>query len=102
MRGQRIYNEIIKGHGLGAVVPKGRNNKLIEKRNECLLARYYYYGHFKNKCYEEILNLLMTEFYLSPNTIANIIQNNTDQLHAIRQRAMVMYYFQNHWPHYKW
>jgi hypothetical protein len=102
MRGQRIFNEIIKGHSLNTTATKGRNNKLLAKRNECLLARYYYYGHFKNKCYEEILRLLMTEFFLSPGTIINIIQSNTEELQTIRQRVMALYYFQNHWPHLKW
>jgi hypothetical protein len=102
MRGQRIFNDIIKGRGLNGTVTKGRNNRLVAKRNECLVARYYYYGHFKNKCYEEILRLLVAEFFLSPGTIANIIQNNTEQLQAIKQNAMVMFYFQNHWPHLKW
>jgi len=102
MRGQRIFNEMVKGPGLNPTVTKGRNNQLLTKRNECLLARYYYYGHFKNKCYEDIVGLLTAEFFLSPGTIVHIIQSNTEQLQAIRQRVMALYYFQSHWPHLKW
>ena len=102
MRGQKTFKEFIKEQGLGAPAAKGRSNKLILKRNECLLARYYYYGYFKNMCYEEIIRQLLGEFYLSPNSIARIIQSNTDHLRAIRQKALVLYYFQNRWPHLKW
>lgn len=97
-----MYNEIIKGNGLGSPVNKGRNNKLINRRNECLLARYYYYGHFKNMLYEETVRKLVSEFFLSPNTIAGIIVDHAEQLQALRQRAQVMFYFQNNWPHLKW
>jgi hypothetical protein len=102
MRGQRLFKEIIKGDGLGAPAQKGRNNRLLEKRNKCLLARYYYYGYFKNFCYEEIIRELVNEFFLSPNTIAAIVQQNVEQLHAMRKHTLVVYSFQNRWPHLKW
>lgn len=81
---------------------KGRSNRLIAKRNECLIARYYYYGYFKNVCYEEVIRLLAGEFFLSPNRIAAIIQANADMVQAVKQKAMIMHYFQSHWPHLKW
>jgi hypothetical protein len=102
MRGQKVYNEIIKTTGLNTPVRKGRNNSLVTKRNECLIARYYYYGYYKNKCYEDIIRLLVTEFFLSPVTVAIIIQNNTDILHAIKLRSPVLHYLQSHWPHMRW
>jgi len=93
MRGQRSFKEIIREPGLGASVPKGRSNKLINRRNECLLERYYYYGSFKHQCYEEILRQLVSEFFLSPSTIATIIQTHTEELQVIKHRAQVLYYF---------
>ena len=102
MRGQRIYNEIIKGDIQGKINRKGRNDKLVIKRNECLLARYVFLGLKKDHCYEEIVRALVSEFFLSPNTIVKILQENTDMLHTIRQRAQVTYYFQNKWPHLRW
>jgi hypothetical protein len=102
MRGQKVFKEIIKEPGLGAPTPKGRSNKLILRRNDCLLARYYYYGYFKNLCYEEIIRQLVAEFFLSPQTIAHIVQDHSEHLQALKQRAFVLYYFQNHWPHLKW
>jgi hypothetical protein len=102
MRGQKTFKDILKEPGLGAPIVKGRNNKLILRRNDCLLARYYYYGFFRNMLYEEIIRQLVAEFYISPNTIANIIQSHAEDLQALKHRAQVLHYFQNHWPHLKW
>jgi len=102
MLGQRLFKELTEDRRLGKPAPKGRNNKLVYRRNECLLARYFYYAHFKKLCYEDILRTLIAEFFLSPKTIANIVQNNTEQLLNLKERALVMYYFQNNWPHLKW
>ena len=102
MRGQRLFNDLIKGKSLETPAKKGRSDKLIIRRNECLLARYYYYGYYKNLCYEDIIRRLAAEFFLSPNTLIQIIQNNTDQLQLIKKRANALYYFQNLWPHLKW
>lgn len=102
MRGQKIFNEIIKDSGIQRELRRGRNNSLIDKRNECLVARYYYYAAIKNKCYEDILSQLVIEFFLSPVTIANAVKNSTEQLQALKQKGPVPYYFQNKWPHMKW
>jgi len=102
MRGQRIFNEYIKDNESNKAIVKGRNNKLVTKRNECLVARYYYYGHYKKMFYEEIIRQLVGEFFIAPNTIVNIIQENTDQLQFIKLKPLPLYYFQNHWPHFKW
>ena len=102
MRGQKLFNTIIKNNDLLRSKHKGRNDMLQLKRNECLLARYYYYGHLKNKSYEEMLHLLVNEFFLSPGTISAIVQDNSQQLVALKQKFPPLYYFQNHWPHFRW
>ena len=102
MRGQKTFDIIIREAGLGPQGRKGRNDKLVNRRNECLLARYFFYGHYKNMCYEDIVRVLTGEFFLSPNTIIPIIQGNADQLQLIKQRGLVKFYFQNKWPHLKW
>ena len=79
-RGQKVYNSIIKDGSISGTNLKRRNNTLISKRNECMIARYYYYGYLRNKGYEEILKLLMSEFYLSPATIAFQVQQQSSLL----------------------
>ena len=102
MRGQKIFNQIIKDSGITKEHRKGRNNSLVDKRNECLVARYYYYAAIKNKCFEDILRQMVSEFFLSPTTISMIVRGGSDQLQSLKQKAPVIYYFQNNWPHMKW
>jgi hypothetical protein len=102
MRGRHIFNTFIKDEGLAGSRRKGRNNTLIVKRNECLTARYYYYGFYKNKTFEETLQLLVGEFFISPNTISFIIGDCSERLHALKQKSPTLHYFQYHWPHLKW
>ncbi len=101
MRGERIYKDITRNSRVRGL-QKGRSNSLIVRRNECLLARYYYYGVHKDVCYEEILRLLAAEFFLTDSTITRIILDNTDKLQQLKEKAPVVYYLQSHWPHMKW
>lgn len=102
MRGQQTFDKLVKGSGLTTTTHKGRNNTLITKRNDCLIARYYYYGCDKNLCYEEIMRMLVSEFYLSPTTIAIIIQRHTTQLLKLKAKRRPASFFQGRWPHLKW
>jgi hypothetical protein len=102
MRGQRTYNELVKDSTISGTVRKGRSNALVFRRNECMLARYFYYGYLKNKSYEEIMRLLAAEFFLSPATISMRVQQNTDKLKTLKRSGPSMYYFQSRWPHLKW
>ena len=102
MRGQRFFNEQIKNSGLGTTVRKGRSDKLVNRRNECLIARYYYYGYYKNKCYEEILKLLESEFFLSQATISHMLQVQSDQVLMLKDKKPALFFFQNRWAHLKW
>jgi hypothetical protein len=102
MRGKKIFNEVLRQGGVERDLRRGRNNTLICKRNECLLARYYYYGHFREKSYEETISLLVAEFYLSPITIVNIVLENTTYLQMLKDKAKALSYFNFRWEHLKW
>ncbi len=101
MRGKRIFEELTT---LGKRKPerKGRNVNLIALRNECLLARYYYYAHMKRKTYDDLLQLLMMEFFVAPATITYLVQDHTDHLLQLKQKAPGRYYFTSRWPHLRW
>ena len=102
MRGQRIFNELIRDTSLSGTARRGRNASLLGLRNDCLLARYYYYGHYRNKCYEDIIRLLVSEFFLSGTTITTLIQAHTTELYQLKQRKPTIYSFQIRWPHMRW
>ena len=102
MRGQRLFDNLIQESVADDSAQKGRSKLLVEKRNELLLSRYYYYGYYKNLLYVQILKFLEAEFFIAPDTIANIIQENTDFLQKLRKKELVLYSFRSRWPHLKW
>lgn len=102
MRGQKLYNEIITRNDICKAQRKGRSNSLVGKRNDCLIARYYYYGTIKHRGYEEMLQELLREFFLSPATIANIINESMEQMQLLKQMDPGLAYFYNKWPHLRW
>ena len=101
MRGKRLFTEL-RNTGNIAPAKRGRNNTLIAKRNECLLARYYFYTNFTSKSYDDTVMQLVTEFFITPDRIGDVIQRNIEILDSIKEAQPSVYFFQNHWPHIKW
>jgi len=102
MRGKQVFKEMGKNDRLGQDWRKGRDTKLLEKRNECLIARYYYYRNFTDKRYEVIIDLLVDEFWLTRLTLPQIISKYTSELRKLTDLRPDKTYFTNKWPHLKW
>ena len=100
MRGQRTFDNIIKIESEGS--QRGRNNTLLSRRNNCLIDRYYYYGHHKGKCYEDILLALVDEFFLSPDRMNRIIQENISRVRERMEQSISVGYLQKQWPQLRW
>jgi hypothetical protein len=81
---------------------KGRSEALNNKRNECLLDRYFFYGKFSGLRYELILEVLSSEFFLSEVTIPKIVDENLEKLIQLKKQLPDKKYFQNKWPHLVW
>jgi hypothetical protein len=81
---------------------RGRSNKLLEKRNECLVSRYYYYNHYTDKRYEAIMQHLSDKFFLSPSTIQDLVQDNMERLRQLKEAQPRKGYFGHRWPHLVW
>lgn len=81
---------------------KGRSQELNEQRNECLVSRYYYYGKFTEKRYMVILEDLSREFFLSPTTISEVVNDNITILAKLKREQPVKQFFTKRWPHLTW
>lgn len=101
MKGQRLFNDLMKA-GMTAPVKRGRNDELNHERNACLAARYYYYGHLKECKYEEIISLLVREFFISPSRINRIVQDHADKISEMKTQKITRYKLGQTWPHLKW
>ncbi len=102
MRGQKLFKNLISEDEAEKSIRRGRNDDLLERRNSCLVARYYYYGRYKGKCFEEILQIMVSEFFLTPSRIVRIIRENIDTIKAIKEKNISVYQLQNAWPQFKW
>jgi hypothetical protein len=57
-------------------MPKGRDKELIEKRNEALLRRYYYWTEKERLRFDDALKVLSEkEFFISEERIETIIRD---------------------------
>jgi hypothetical protein len=102
MRGRKVYDLLTADETPQEPTRKGRNHHLVDLRNECLVARFYYFSVFSKKCYEDILNRLGEEFFLTQQTIVNVLQEHADAVGKHRKEATTLYHLRAKWPHLKW
>jgi hypothetical protein len=84
------------------LVKKGRSSQLHDKRNECLVDRYYFYANFSDKRYSAIIEILSVEFFLSTVTIPELLQANQAQIRALKKQNPGKVWFKGKWPHLTW
>lgn len=101
MRGQKLFNELMNA-GLAETVKRGRSDELNNDRNICLAARYYYYGHLKERRYDECMTLLVKEFFISASRISRILQDYAERITEMKAQKITVYKLTQAWPHLKW
>ena len=85
-----------------SVSKQGRSAELHDKRNECLLYRYFYYLNFTDKRYSAVLDILSCEFFIAAYTIQERIDENYEKLLALKTENPTKASFQKRWPHLVW
>jgi len=86
---------------------KGRSLSLIEKRNECLVDRYYFHGR-KKVSYAYLLEIISNEFFLSMVTIPEVIEANFNTLASLKKQwhdqdeKKLAEHLRKKWPHLMW
>ncbi len=85
-----------------AVVSKGRSQQAIQKRNEHLMARLYYYNNFTDLRSEKVFELMADEFYLEVSTLLKVISDNFHLGARLKNERPPLSYFQKQWPWFRW
>lgn len=68
---------------------KGRSSELIEKRNEALLRRYYYWTEIQRLRFDDALKILSErEFFISIDRIMTIIRENCNKIKDVNIRPV--------------
>lgn len=102
MRGKQRFDAFFAINEPETPTRRGRNSKLIQRRNKCIADRYYYYGHLTQKRFDVIMKLLSREFFLSVDTLPAIIDSCTERLETLKEMKPTVKYFRLQWPFMKW
>jgi hypothetical protein len=82
MRGKQALYETLIPSSIEEQGKKSQRNAFLEERDTALAHRYYYYAHICRLRYDDCLDALSREFFLTPNVI---IQRLMERTELIRQ-----------------
>jgi hypothetical protein len=102
-RGLYLFNDILET-STPEKQSKGRDKRLIDKRNQCLIDRLFFYKKNYHWDYDYILSKLSDEFFLSVVTIPKILELPDSQLYlrTLKLEQPGKDKFAQKWPHMKW
>lgn len=101
MRGrQKLYTELLHpktepSHGSGKRV-------YMERRDEALIHRYYFYTVIIGKSYEHTLAELVNEFYLSERAVILRLEENYAALKDLLAESPKVAQIRLKYPYYSW
>lgn len=82
---------------------KGRNEALLQARNELLIHRYYYHIKIKQRQYLHTLRVLeRDELFLTERTIIDIVQKESAALKKLHEKSPDVRYFRAKFPMWVW
>ncbi|MGQ0740202.1 MAG: hypothetical protein ACT4OJ_14215 [Bacteroidota bacterium] len=89
---------------------QGRSQELNQRRNECLIDRYYFIARSNGPemRYEATVKRVASEFFLSPYHASKIIINHSRQRTELKMRwkaepiEKIKGYLSKKWPHLVW
>lgn len=82
---------------------KGRNAELQAEKDECLCYRYYYYTVIHSiKIYEQRMEVLSREFWLSKDTIPRIIEEHEVLMKRLKNELPTVELLQEKYPWIVW
>lgn len=103
MRGQQVIYQSLFGN---TIIPKpqnqGKRNVFLDKRDEALVHRYYYYVSLLQFQYDNALLKLQDEFFITPGTVTERITANVAQLKVIAHSKPSIETLRKKYPHYTW
>lgn len=102
-RGLFLFNDLVD-NTIPEKQQKGRSKSLIDKRNECLLDRLFFFKKIFAFDYDHVLDILSQETFLSTVTIPKIIERAESVLYlrTLKMQTPDRAYFQKKWPYLVW
>lgn len=81
---------------------KGRNERLIQKRNQQLVARFYFYSTLMSLKFSSVLELLEDEFFLSQARITDLLAENSNLITNIELQQITINELKDSYPAMNW
>jgi hypothetical protein len=81
---------------------KGQRNVHLDRRDDAIATRFYFYHHIKRLRYDDILLKLEREFFLTPNVIIQRLNERTAFMKDLAQKAPKRDALKKMLPFYGW
>jgi hypothetical protein len=98
---QTLFKDFFKDEPLSEKQKRGPR-EMNQRRNECLVARYFFYAKYSGLGYGIILRILSREFFLSEDTLPDVIEANFERLAALKKNPPDKVQLMEKWPHLNW
>lgn len=107
LRGHRTYLSLFTtdttAETLDAPKKRGRDEQLVTDRNALIVHRYYFYSKIKGcKHYQDLLDKLTSEFFLTERTIGWIVDSNPGVLTELKKTSPNAIAFKKKYPFMNW
>ncbi|MGG5507917.1 MULTISPECIES: hypothetical protein [unclassified Myroides] len=81
---------------------KGRNEGLIQKRNQQMVARFYFYSTLMALKFSTVLELLEQEFFLSQARITDLLAENAELITTVELKQISISELRDSYPSMNW
>jgi len=95
-----LYNQLIPN---SVAKNKGNGRKpYLEARHSAMACRYYYHAYICRRRYDDCLNHLSEEFFLSPQQIVNQLQSRLALINSMVEDDMPPAELRKRYPFFDW
>lgn len=101
-KGSTLFNGMFEDAPEVEKKQRGRDSSLIEQRNEKLLHRYFFYGHYTKYRTDYIYEQLMFEFDLTEERIFRLISKHSNAIKQLRNDPPTIKQLAEKYPFYNW
>ncbi len=81
---------------------KGRNEELLQRRDNKLAMRFYYYAHIQQMSYRDTIKALMLEFDICERVVLDRLRANQDYLDSLFSEQPAISKLQKAVPYFAW
>ena len=102
MRGQQAILSLFPSAIEPKPEQKGQRNVHIDRRDDALAIRFYYYHHIKRMRFDDIFIALETEFFITPGVINQRLALRSDFMKVLGSKQPNINELRRMLPFYAW